>query len=156
MTKTELIHQALNRVEDPEIAITLRDLGVLRDVEVSATCVDVRLVPTRVACPGRALMARRVREAVESVDSALETRLTWDHESWGSSDITPHGCSVLQEQGFVPESSADPVCPYCGSTNLRPEGSFGGSLCKRPFTCRNCGSTVDLLAGASLPIVSVS
>lgn len=154
--KTALIHDALDRVEDPEIAIGLRDLGVLREVQVTDSHVQVRLVPTRVACPGRALMASRVREAIESVDPSLAVEIVWDHESWGPTDISPVGCSILVDQGFVAKSTSDPVCPYCGGHDLRPAGDFGGSLCKRPFTCRECGSTVDMLSGASLPVVSVT
>ena len=154
--KIASIRHALDRVEDPEIAISLRDLGVLREVQVTDSHVQVRLVPTRVACPGRALMASRVREAVESVDSTLAVDIIWDHESWDPGDISPVGCSVLHQQGFVAESAADPVCPYCGGLELRPAGDFGGSLCKRPFTCSSCGSTVDMLAGASLPRVRVT
>ena len=147
----ERIEQALAQVEDPEVAITLRDLGVLREVRRRGPTVHVRMVPTRLACPGRDEMARRVRVAVGEVDPGLEVEIDWDLTSWSAEDITPHGCGVLRAEGYTAEDSAI-SCPYGEGEDVRRAAEFGGALCKIPYHCQGCGSTFDRLAGAALPV----
>lgn len=146
------VHDALDRVQDPEVPITLRDLGVLRDVEVGPSYVRVRLVPTRVGCPGRDEMARRVRQAVLGELPDADVDIDWDMASWQSGDISSHGCTVLRGAGYT--TATDTRCPYCDSSMVEQAGEFGGSLCKSPFSCRSCGSTFEALRGAALPIVT--
>ena len=147
----ERIDRALDGVEDPEVAITLRDLGVLRDVRRQGTTVTVRMVPTRMACPGRDEMARRVRAAVEDVDPQLEVDIDWDLTSWSTADISPHGCGVLRSEGYTAQEHAI-TCPYCKGDDVQRAAEFGGALCKIPYHCRGCGSTFERLAGAALPM----
>ena len=149
----ERIDRALDGVEDPEVAITLRDLGVLRDVRRQGTTVTVRMVPTRMACPGRDEMARRVRAAVHDVDPQLEVDIDWDLTSWSAGDISPHGCGVLRSEGYTAQGDAI-TCPYCDGDDVRRAAEFGGALCKIPYHCRSCGSTFERLAGAALPVLT--
>lgn len=141
------LDEALGRVEDPEVPITLRDLGVLRDVEVDGGQVTVRMVPTRLGCPALDEMARRVRETVRQVDASLDTRVEWSMESWTPQAITGNGLASLREAGYG-QLRRRIRCPYCESEDVRQEGLFGGALCKTPFTCRGCGSTFDALRSA--------
>jgi ring-1,2-phenylacetyl-CoA epoxidase subunit PaaD len=140
------VRAALDAVEDPEVPVTLADLGVLRSVEVGAERVVVHLAPTRLGCPGRAEMTRRVEEAVRQAHPEADVLVEWDMVAWRPDGITPQGEKVLAEFGYA-LLAGGLHCPYCRSEDVRAEGAFGGSVCKRPYTCRACGSTFDALRG---------
>jgi len=137
---------AVAAVEDPEVPITLADLGVLRSVETDGDRVVVHLAPTRLGCPGRAEMTRRVTDAVQAARPGADVAVEWDMVAWQPGDVTPRGAGVLAEWGYA-LLAGGLRCPYCGSADTRTEGEFGGSVCKKPFTCRACGSTFDALRG---------
>jgi ring-1,2-phenylacetyl-CoA epoxidase subunit PaaD len=142
------IRAAVARVEDPEIPVTLADLGVLRAIDVEATGVRVVLRTTRLACPGRQRMAADVEAAVAGVVSGLCVDVEWDTAPWRPEDATEAGRRALRDFGYVMAGGHGPSCPYCGAGESRPEGLRGGSPCKVPFTCRRCGSPFDALAGS--------
>lgn len=142
------LERRLAEVEDPEVPITLKDLGVLRSVAIDGARVTVSMVPTRLGCPGRSEMERRVLRAAEVADPRWVVTIEWTYDQWSPVSITAHGRSTLQEQGYI-AGPAVAVCPYCGSNDVRREGEFGGSLCKQPLTCRSCGSPFDALRGAA-------
>jgi ring-1,2-phenylacetyl-CoA epoxidase subunit PaaD len=143
---------ALSEVTDPEIDITLVDLGVLRHAEIADRTVRVWLAPTRTACPGLPEMRRRIEESVVEVMPDATVEVTRELGAWQPSDVSPHGRAVLRAAGYtVAESGVHRAvhCPYCDSADVRSEGAFGGSVCKTPFSCRDCGSTFDQLGTGS-------
>lgn len=140
------VRAALARVEDPEVPITLADLGVLRSVALRGADVFVRLAPTRMGCPGRDEIARRIRAAVTTVAPDADVEVDWDVTGWGPEQVSERGADVLAEFGYA-LLAGGLRCPYCRSEDIRSDGEFGGSLCKRPYSCRGCGSTFDLLRG---------
>jgi ring-1,2-phenylacetyl-CoA epoxidase subunit PaaD len=141
---SEEIAEAVSEVQDPEIDITLADLGVLRDVDVQGDTVRLSLVPTRVACPARSEMERRLRAAVATVRPTATVSIDWADGGWRSADVSARGLRVLSDRGYVAAEQAE-HCPYCDSTDITQASAFGGSVCKIPFSCRACGSCFDLL-----------
>lgn len=147
----ERVRVAVATVEDPEVPITLQDLGVVRDVRVADGSARVVLRPTRLACPARGEMARRVHQAVASAVPGLRVEVDWEMAAWRGSDVSDRGTQVLLQIGYAdPGDSAPSVCPYCGSHDVRSEGAFGGAVCKVPFSCHSCGSTYDALKGSAV------
>lgn len=142
---------ALAAVVDPEIDVSLVDLGVIRSVEIEDGAVLVVMTPTRTACPGVHEMRRRVTEAVQCTLPGAKTKIDWKIGIWNPSYVSSRGRDSLRESGYVvaEEGISQLVsCPYCRSTDVRREGSFGGSVCKTPYSCRSCGSTFDQLGVA--------
>jgi ring-1,2-phenylacetyl-CoA epoxidase subunit PaaD len=140
------VKEVLAFIEDPELPVTLVDLGVLRDVSVDEEEIVVRLLPTRLGCPGRAEMERRVYLAVRDVDQSRKIRIEWQVEIWRSTDVSASGLTVLQNFGCtLMQGRRNVECPYCHSTDIRRAGAFGASPCKTPFSCNECGSTFDAL-----------
>ncbi|UXI77056.1 phenylacetate-CoA oxygenase subunit PaaJ, partial [Streptomyces vinaceusdrappus] len=92
------------QVPDPELPmLTLADLGVLRDVEVTGDgTVVARLTPTYSGCPAmaemRAGVAARLREAGYA---HVEIRTVLD-PPWSSDWITESGRRKLAEHGIAP------------------------------------------------------
>ena len=150
------VRAAVATVEDPEVPITLQDLGVVRDVRVTGGQVRVVLRPTRLACPARGEMARRVHEAVRSAAPNMDVEVDWEIATWRGSDVSDRGAQVLLQIGYAdPGVGASTGCPFCGSADVRSEGAFGGSVCKVPFSCRSCGSTYDALKGSTAAALAI-
>jgi ring-1,2-phenylacetyl-CoA epoxidase subunit PaaD len=145
--RTELagVRAAIAAVEDPEIPVTLVDLGVVRSVDAAGHGIRVVLRPTRLGCPARDEMARRVRAAAAAVAPGVPVDLRWEAAPWSTADVTAQGAKVLVEIGYSAPGAESVNCPFCKSADVRSEGAFGGSVCKVPFSCRSCGSTFDAL-----------
>lgn len=140
---------AVEAVEDPEVPVTLHDLGVLRAVEISDGTVRVVLRPTRLGCPARERMASDVVAAVRRVAGHLPVDIDWELVPWSDDQVSPAGREALAEIGYALLLGNAPTCPYCGSDDARRDGTFGGAVCKTPFTCRACGSTFDALRSSA-------
>lgn len=144
------------QVPDPELPmLTLADLGVLRDVELTGDgTVVASLTPTYSGCPAmaemRADVAARLRDAGYP---RVEIRTVLD-PPWTSDWITPAGRRKLAEHGIAPpgpaprNSGAVPLvlsptrhavtCPRCGSANTEETSRFAATSCKALWRCRAC------------------
>ncbi|MFI9051002.1 iron-sulfur cluster assembly protein [Streptomyces sp. NPDC053427] len=151
------VRAAVSAVRDPEIDVTLADLGVLRSLTVRDGSVAVVLAPTRTACPGRRTMEREVRSAVAAVLPSAAVDIVWQPGGWRPEHVSANGLRVLRECGYGIAGRSRPApeatfqirrCPYCGSGVIESLGRFGGSVCKTPFQCRSCGSAFDELGSA--------
>ena len=134
-------------VLDPELpALTIADLGILRDVREADGAVTVTITPTYSGCPALAQIAadlrRRLTEAgYERVDVRTELSPAWTTD-W----ITPDGRRKLAEAGIAPPAErGGPVlvpltmpCPGCGSPDTREISRFSGTACKALYQCRAC------------------
>jgi ring-1,2-phenylacetyl-CoA epoxidase subunit PaaD len=134
-------------VLDPELpALTIADLGILRDVREADGAVTVTITPTYSGCPAMAQIAadlrRRLTEAgYERVDVRTELSPPWTTD-W----ITPDGRRKLAEAGIAPPGEhGGPVlvplavrCPRCGSPDTREISRFSGTACKALYQCRAC------------------
>ncbi|WP_169515237.1 iron-sulfur cluster assembly protein [Amycolatopsis benzoatilytica] len=145
---TAIVWSELATVLDPEIDISLLDLGVIRSIEIDGQSITIVMAPTRTACPGVHEMKRRVIEAVHRAVPDANVEIKWKIGIWNPSCVSDRGRKVLQSAGYIvaEEGVSRPLtCPYCSSVKVRRDGDFGGSVCKTPFSCRACGSTFDLL-----------
>lgn len=141
-TLERAVWDILGTVEDPELPISIVDLGLVRDVRVEDGRVSVRLVPTWIACPALGVIRGRVRDALLSLagvrDAAVE--YTYD-EPWTLERVTARGRAQLASHGLsVPRCrfAEPPVCPYCGSHDVVAESLFGPTLCRATYLCRSC------------------
>jgi ring-1,2-phenylacetyl-CoA epoxidase subunit PaaD len=148
MVTAQRVWEVLAEIADPEIpAISLVELGVVRDVEVEGGRVRVRFTPTFLGCPAvevmRDLMAERIRELGAEPDVEIS------QEGWSSERITDEGRRKLRESGFSPPTGAAPAtlvqlqsavhrCPYCGSEDTRLENLFGPTPCRSIRYCNAC------------------
>lgn len=136
-------------VEDPEVPVTLYDLGVLRDVVVGQDGVRVLLRPTRLGCPARERMERDIVFAVRAAAGEVPVEVEWEMRTWTDADVSVVGRTALEGIGYALLLGGPARCPYCDSDDARRDGAFGGALCKSPFTCRACGSTFDALRSST-------
>lgn len=143
------------RVPDPELPmLTLADLGVLRDVELTEDgTVVASLTPTYSGCPAMAEMRADVAARLRAAGySRVEIRTVLD-PPWTSDWITPAGRAKLAEHGIAPPGPAPrggPValvlsptrhavaCPSCGSADTEETSRFAATSCKALWRCRAC------------------
>lgn len=142
------------QVPDPEMPmLTLADLGVLRDVEVSEDgTVVASLTPTYSGCPAMAEMRAEVAARLRDAGYARVEIRTVLNPPWSSDWITPAGRAKLAEHGIAPPGAAPrgPVtltlaptrrtvpCPRCGSADTEETSHFAATSCKALWRCRAC------------------
>lgn len=165
MTSTiEKIWAALEPLTDPEIpVVTLRELGILRDVRETASGIEVVITPTYSGCPAMGQIEDDVRASLEQagIEAQVVTQLApaWTTD-WMSDEAKeklraygiapPHrtcgaggggDVSVLQ---FVRRPQAQEIaCPLCGSTNTALTSQFGSTACKALYKCLDCQEPFD-------------
>ena len=143
-------------VTDPEMPmLTLEDLGVLRDVEVTDDgAVVVAITPTYSGCPAMATMrddlVHRLTDAGYA-DVRVRVELS---PAWSSDWITERGRRALAAHGLsVPgpaPAAGGPVplsllpvrrdlrCPQCASADVELTSEFGATACKALYRCTAC------------------
>ncbi len=102
MIETAKIWQALGEVMDPELPISIKDMGLIYDVRANQQEVEVDLTFTAIACPAMTMILDDVREKLESlpeVDSA-RINVVWN-PPWTKTRLTPQGREVLQSLGIA-------------------------------------------------------
>jgi len=145
----EVVWSALEAVKDPEIpVISVVEMGIVREVTVTAEGVTVKMTPTFSGCPALEVMRsdiqRKVRElGVERVD--VEVVL---HPPWSSDWIDEAGRQKLKGFGLAPPPKHGGKieitfyervgCPRCDSENTTLRNSFGPTLCRSMYTCDDC------------------
>lgn len=152
----KLLRAHLATVEDPELPVSIADLGMIRGVTITESesgglAADVSLVPTFLGCPAQLFIERDVRSLVESVDELAELHVRWTPATeWSVRDITPAGREQLARVGVaVPEADGTARCPNCGSTQVVVDSEFGASLCRRLGHCQDCGDPVEIMRSSS-------
>jgi ring-1,2-phenylacetyl-CoA epoxidase subunit PaaD len=148
---TQQVWGALAEVPDPEIpVISIVDLGVIRNVDVSGANVRVEFTPTFLGCPALEVMRDAMAAQVRALGAEPEIEVILD-DSWSTDRITAEGREKLRAAGFAPpaprEAAAPKLvqlqsavfrCPYCGSTETKLENIFGPTPCRSLRYCEAC------------------
>jgi metal-sulfur cluster biosynthetic enzyme len=75
------IDQALRRVDDPEVAMNIVDVGLVYGVSVDAKRVHVRLTMTSAACPVADVIIGEIEQELDLVVPAellIQVELVWE------------------------------------------------------------------------------
>jgi ring-1,2-phenylacetyl-CoA epoxidase subunit PaaD len=148
------IRRLVADVLDPELPdLTIDDLGILRDIEVSSTGrVVVSITPTYCGCPAiemiKSDIVERLREA-GFPDTEVRSVLA---PAWTTDWIGNSGRRKLRESGIAPPSSESwcgrrlsgrVCCPRCRSFDIREVSRFGSTPCKALYACNACNEPFD-------------
>lgn len=148
----ERVWEALGAVLDPEIpAVSVVDMGMIREVSVVDGLAHVVVLPTFTGCPAVPMIERDVTAAVAAVEGVQDVRVQTSFEPpWTDDRITEEGRRKLKEFGLAPPTGKGPVliteiglptvarCPFCGSTETRAENPFGPTPCRALYYCEAC------------------
>jgi ring-1,2-phenylacetyl-CoA epoxidase subunit PaaD len=135
------VHEWLAEVLDPEVpALSIVDLGIVRDVEVSADeVVTVTLTPTYSGCPATEVIETCVTDALRSRGVGHVSIKRVLSPPWTTDWITLEGREKLRRYGIAPPSpSLTIACPQCESLNTERVSEFGSTACKASWRCCEC------------------
>lgn len=76
MISQQTIRDALRPVMDPEIGMTVVDLGMIREIAIEEDTVEIKMVLTAPFCPLAGLITDQVRQAAAAVAGVKEARVT--------------------------------------------------------------------------------
>lgn len=68
MVTEKAVRQALRQVKDPELNLDLVVLGLIYDIQIADSHVDITMSLTSPACPVAGEIVEQAREAVEAVE----------------------------------------------------------------------------------------
>ena len=87
MPTEEQIREALRPVVDPEIGVSVVDLGMIREVAVEGDEVEIKMVLTAPFCPLADMITEQVRQAAAAVPGVKEAKVNLLQERWDPSWI---------------------------------------------------------------------
>ncbi len=85
MVTEKKIREALRPVVDPEMGVSVVDLGMIREVEIQGSEVEIKMVLTTPFCPLAGVITEQVREAAAGVEGVEHAKVTLLDEPWDPS-----------------------------------------------------------------------
>jgi len=161
LTRAQQALALLEEIPDPEIpVVSIRELGILREVNERDGVVEVVITPTYSGCPAMGQIEDDVRAALahHGIEARVVTRLA---PAWTTDWIAPAARDKLRAFGIAPPhtsaQSAGPVvrfarkaaartevpCPHCDSRDTTETSHFGSTACKALCKCLACREPFD-------------
>jgi ring-1,2-phenylacetyl-CoA epoxidase subunit PaaD len=143
------ILRVLQTIDDPEMPISIVDLGLVEKVELRTSQdgmdVSVEILPTFVGCTALPVIESEIQRRVSALAGVVRVNVTISYSpAWSVDRITAAGRESLRRHGVtVPQAGEDgtinaPVCPFCGSSHVRQESAFGPTRCRAIWYCKSC------------------
>ncbi len=143
---------ALDDVLDPEVpALSITDLGIVRDVRVDADGWVIVLTPTYSGCPATEVIEAAALAAIAAAglgSARVELRRA---PAWTTDWIDDDAKRRLRDYGIAPPAHLDagaarPLrfvppsipCPRCSSRKTERLSTFGATACKSLHRCLDC------------------
>jgi serine O-acetyltransferase len=82
MPTEQEIREALRPVMDPEIGMSVVDMGMIREVSIEEDTVEIKMVLTAPFCPLAGVITEQVRQAAAAVPGVKEVKVTLLDEPW--------------------------------------------------------------------------
>lgn len=161
LTTLQAVWDALDAVPDPEIpVVSIRELGILRDVRHTSDGLEIIITPTYSGCPAMGQIEDDIRAALaqHQLSARITTQLA---PAWTTDWIDAATKEKLRSYGIAPphttatdsdkvirfaarKSAVDAVaCPQCGSVNTTETSHFGSTACKALYKCLDCLEPFD-------------
>jgi ring-1,2-phenylacetyl-CoA epoxidase subunit PaaD len=164
------ILERIQPIQDPEMPISIVDLGLIETIRVErddgTARVVIEIVPTFVGCPALDMIRDDVVQAVGAMEGVSTVDVHFVHAPpWSVDRITPAGRASLAAHGVTvpapgaPSSGTDAsngadivtlgvsalACPFCDSRETQIESPFGPTRCRMVFYCNACKNTFEHL-----------
>jgi ring-1,2-phenylacetyl-CoA epoxidase subunit PaaD len=159
LTRAERVWGVLATVLDPEVpAVSVRDLGIVRDVIDHDDVLEVVLTPTYSGCPATEVIEHDVLTAINAAGLGPARVTLRRAPAWTTDWISAEGRAKMLAYGIAPPgpagadtavpirfvgrsrftSPASLACPRCGSSNTERLSAFGSTACKATWRCLAC------------------
>jgi ring-1,2-phenylacetyl-CoA epoxidase subunit PaaD len=161
LTRAERVWGVLATVPDPEVpAVSVRDLGIVRDVIDHDDVLEVVLTPTYSGCPATEVIEHDVLTAINAAGLGPARVTLRRAPAWTTDWISAAGRAKMLAHGIAPPGPARvdmavPIrfvgrprltplaCPRCGSMNTERLSAFGSTACKATWRCLACGEPFE-------------
>lgn len=152
------LREILASVTDPEIpALTIDEMGILRDVTLDKGTVTVTITPTYSGCPAIDQITQDVNTALASNGYPKSEVLLVLSPAWTTDWMSDESKDKLRAYGIAPpcrttdlsQSSEEhrlaftAACPQCRSLNTQQISEFGSTACKALWKCKQCLEPFD-------------
>ena len=104
----------LRNIYDPEIPISIWDLGLIEDVNIKDGIVNVRLVLTTPTCPLQFILVSEIISKIKEVKGVKDVRVTLSNRVW-----TPLRMSKEGRRRFKELFGYDIVEAYMKSSSVK-------------------------------------
>lgn len=145
-TKEEIMN-LLSEIPDPEIpVVSIREIGMLRDVVVTENGYGVILTPTYTGCPAMGIIEADIKALLDSKGiSPVAVKLIYN-PAWTTDWISEVAKEKMKQYGIAPPHRSScgsreeqPVaCPRCNSRQTEVISRFGATACKALYKCNDC------------------
>lgn len=163
MVTQEAVLEVLRTINDPEMPISIVDLGIVENVKIEAPAcevaltprketrpgarVSIDLLPTFIGCPALHAIEEQIRQRVSALAGVAQTEVYFRFDPpWTVDRISERGKEALRQFGVtVPDEKqpASPPCPFCGSTEVHLESPFGPTRCRMIYYCDSCRNSFE-------------
>jgi ring-1,2-phenylacetyl-CoA epoxidase subunit PaaD len=159
MSRAKRAWEILESIPDPEIpVVSIRELGILREINESDDGLEVVITPTYSGCPAMGQIEDDVRAALaaDDMDATIVMRLA---PAWTTDWISEAAREKLRAFGIAPPQPAqsgnvvrfaasrtktsEAPCPHCGSHNTTETSHFSSTACKALYKCLDCLEPFD-------------
>ncbi len=155
--RTRSAWAVLDSVLDPEVpAVSVVELGIVRDVLATQDGLEVVLTPTYSGCPATEVIEHDVLAAIDAAGLGPARVTLRRAPAWSTDWISEAGKRKLAAYGIAPPGKVDaadgvPIrfygrrpatlqltCPRCGSQHTERLAAFGSTACKSLHRCLSC------------------
>lgn len=144
----EAIMDLLSEIADPEIpVVSIREIGMLRDVHITDEGCEVIITPTYTGCPAMGIIEADIKALLAEQDIKAQVKLVYA-PAWSTDWITEKAKEKMRAYGIAPpehsscgnlmQAEAHISCPICQSKNTEVISRFGSTACKALYKCNDC------------------
>ena len=151
MASLEDIKKVISNIPDPEIpVISIKELGVLRNVFYQEDSLKVVITPTYSGCPAMDRFQKDIVEKLELLKvKSYEIKMQFD-PAWTTDWITEEAKEKLRNYGIAPPAHKTKdknillgkkqmvECPRCKTKETELVSQFGSTACKAMYRCISC------------------
>lgn len=146
----ETIYTYLEEINDPEVpALSIIDLGIVRDVIIHKDELEVIITSTYTGCPALDMIAAQIKIMLSTlgykkikITHTLSPPWTTDWMSEeGKRKLEIYGIAPPDKKFMIPKDGVE--CPLCHSHNTKLISEFGSTACKAFYQCRDCREPFD-------------
>ena len=156
-SRVDAAWRVLASVLDPEVpAVSVCELGIVRDVIDHDDVLEIVLTPTYSGCPATEVIEHDVLKAIDGAGLGPARVSVRRAPAWTTDWISEAGRAKLLAYGIVPPGPATSAevplrffprqrgrlqplaCPRCGSLQTERLAAFGSTACKATWRCLAC------------------
>ena len=156
MVANSEVFNVLQTIPDPEMPISITDLGLIEGVNISGSAVHIKLLPTFIGCFALPAIAEEIKQKLSELTGVESVEVEFIHEPpWSTDRITDAGRASLADHGIAVPDDGSPctshlenekveltssaiLCPWCNSQKTTLKSPFGPTRCKSIYFCDEC------------------